>query len=131
MMNAIALLVARLFLGVPFIIWGVMKLHGGEAKLVPVLAGMGLPDARVLAYLVGVCELVGGIAVCIGYPVRTVGVLLGVWCLLTGYAGHRGDVNQLLAHVGMAGGFFLLAAVGPGSLSLFGGTPTGVFAHLR
>lgn len=67
MMNAIALLVARLFLGVPFIIWGVMKLHGGEAKLVPVLAGMGLPDARVLAYLVGVCELVGGIAVCIGY----------------------------------------------------------------
>ena len=60
-MNAIALLVARLFLGVPFIIWGVMKLHWGEAKLVPVLAGMGLPDARALAYLVGVCELVGGI----------------------------------------------------------------------
>ena len=39
-MHEEALLVARLFLGVPFMIWGVMKLRGGEAKLVPVLAGL-------------------------------------------------------------------------------------------
>ena len=125
-----AMLVARLFLGVPFVIWGTMKLRGGEAKLVPVLASMGLPDAKVLAYLVGVCELVGGIAVCLGYPARTVGVPLGLWCLVTGYAAHRNDINQLLAHVGMAGGFFLLAVVGAGSIALFGGHPTGVLAHL-
>ena len=125
-----ALLAARLFLGVPFVIWGTMKLRGGEARLVPVLSAMGLPDASALAWLVGVCELVGGVAVCLGYPVRTVGVLLGVWCLVTAYVAHRKEVNQLLAHVGMAGGFFALAAVGPGRLALFGGAPTGVFAHL-
>ncbi|MEN5288573.1 DoxX family protein [Stenotrophomonas lactitubi] len=130
-MSAGALLVARLFLGLPFVIWGMMKLRGGEAQLVPVLAKMGLPDARALAFLIGACELLGGVAVCIGYPVLMVCSLLGVWCLLTGYMSHKGDINQLLAHVGLAGGFFLLAAVGPGSLSLFGGTPTGFFAYLR
>ena len=129
-MHEEALLVARLFLGVPFIIWGVMKLRGGEAKLVPVLAGLGLPDAKFLAYLVGFCELVGGIAVVLGYPVRIVGVLLGLWCLVTGYAAHRKELSPLLMHVAMAGGFFLLATVGAGTLSLFGGHPTGVFAHL-
>lgn len=44
-----AMLAARLGLGLPFVVWGAMKLRGGEAKLVPVLAAMGLPDARVLA----------------------------------------------------------------------------------
>lgn len=126
-----ALLAARLFLGVPFVIWGTMKLRGGEARLVPVLSAMGLPDASALAWLVGVCELVGGVAVCLGYPVRTVGVLLGVWCLMTGYASHKSDLNALLTHVGMAGGFFLLATVGPGALSLFGGVPTGPFSYVQ
>lgn len=125
-----AMLIARLFLGVPFVLWGIMKLRGGEAKLVPVLASMGLPDANALAYLVGVCELIGGIATCVGYPVWIVGLLLGLWCLMTGYAAHKNDINQLLAHVGMAGGFFLLATVGAGSLALFGGQPSGVFAYL-
>lgn len=124
-------LVARLFLGVPFILWGIMKLRGGDAKLVPVLAGLGLPDAKLLAALVGVCELVGGIGITLGYPVRTFGVLLGIWCLITAYAAHRKDMNQLLAHVGLAGGYFLLATVGPGALSLFGGTPGGVLGLLR
>ncbi|QNP42127.1 DoxX family protein [Lysobacter terrestris] len=125
-----ALLVARLFLGIPFIVWGALKLRGGEAKLVPMLAALGLPDATFLAYLVGFCEFVGGVAVTVGYPVRTVGILLGLWCLLTGYAAHRSDINQLLAHVAMAGGFFLLAATGAGALALFGGAPTGWFAYL-
>ena len=57
------LLLARLFLGVPFIVWGIMKLRGGEAALVPMLKALGMPDAKGLAYMVGVCELVGGIGV--------------------------------------------------------------------
>lgn len=55
-----------------------MKLRGGEAKLVPVLTAMGLPDAKGLAYLVGFCELVGGIGVVIGWPLALVSVLLGL-----------------------------------------------------
>ncbi len=45
----IAILVARLLMGGAFIVWGTMKLRGGEAKLVPVLTAMGLPDAKGLA----------------------------------------------------------------------------------
>ena len=130
-MHDFGLLIARLLLGVPFVIWGFLKLRGGEAKLVPVLAGLGLPDATVLAYLVGLCELVGGIGVVLGYPVRTFGVLLGLWCLVTGYAAHRKDLNAMLSHIAMAGGFFALAAAGAGALALFGGDPTGVLADVQ
>lgn len=111
-MHDMALLIARLFLGVPFIIWGIMKLRGGEAKLVPVLVGLHLPDAKALAYLVGLCELLGGIGVVIGFPLALFGTALGLWCLVTAYIGHRGDMNALLSHVAMAGGFFLVAVAG-------------------
>ncbi|HMS05191.1 MAG TPA: DoxX family protein [Burkholderiaceae bacterium] len=129
-MNAEGLLVARLFLGVPFVIWGIQKLPGGEAHLVPVLQGMGLPGATFLAYMVGLCEFVGGVMVVLGYPARTAGVLLGLWCLVTAYVSHKGNTTQQLSHTSMAGGFFLLAAVGPGSLALFGGQPSGIWALL-
>jgi putative oxidoreductase len=124
------LVLARLFLGLPFIVWGILKLRGGEAKLVPGLQALGLPDAVFFAYLIGVCELVGGVAVVLGYPVRTASILLGIWCLLTGYDAHRGNVIELLKNATMAGGFFALAAAGPGSISLFRGAPHGVFAYL-
>lgn len=124
------LFIARLFLGVPFIVWGILKLRGGEARLVPGLQALGLPDATFFAYLIGVCELVGGVAVVVGYPVRTASVLLGLWCLATGYDAHRGNVTELLKNVAMAGGFFALASAGPGVVSVFGGVPPGLLAYL-
>ena len=130
-MNDVAMLVARLFLGVPFVIWGVMKLRGGEAKLVPGLRAMGLPDAGLLAFLIALCEFTGGVMVVIGYPARTAGVLLGLWCLATGYDAHRKDMDSLLLHVVAAGGFFVLATAGPGALALFGDDPSGFLGFLR
>lgn len=122
--------IARLFLGMPFIIWGILKLRGGEAKLVPGLQALGLPDAVFFAYLIGLCELLGGLAVVAGYPVRTASVLLGLWCLVTGYDAHRGNITEILKNVTMAGGFFALAVTGAGAFSLFGGVPSGIFAYL-
>ena len=116
-MNDVALLFARLLLGVPFIVWGVMKLRGGDAKLVPVLVRMGMPDAKLLAHLVGLCEFVGGVGVVIGYPARTVGVLLGLWCLVTAFVVQRKNTSELLSHVTMAGGFFMLATAGEATLA--------------
>lgn len=126
-----AMLIARLFLGAPFVLWGYGKLRGGEAALAPGFRAMGLPDPIALAYLVGLCEFVGGVGVVLGYPARSFSVLLGLWCLITGYEGHRGDRNALFEHACMAGGFFALAAAGPGAYALFGGQPTGVFGWLR
>ena len=107
-----------------------MKLRGGEAKLVPVLAAMGMPDAKALAYLVGFCELIGGVGVVLGYPRVTFSVALGVWCVVTALAAHKGDANQMLAHITMSGGFLALAAAGPGRIALFDGHPQGLFALL-
>lgn len=129
-MNDKALLAARLFLGTPFVIWGAMKLQGGAAALIPGLSALGLPAPQFFAYLVGLCELVGGVAVILGYPARTIGVLLGFWCLATALQAHEHDMTALLKNVTMAGGFFLLAATGAGSLSLFRGNPPRPFACL-
>ena len=129
-MTDVVLLVARLLLGVPFIVWGVMKLRGGDASLVPVLAKMGMPDAKFLAFMVGLCEFVGGVGVVLGYPARTVGVLLALWCLTTALVMQRKHLESLLSHLTMAGGFVMLAAVGAGTWSLFGGAPSGIFAYL-
>lgn len=75
---------------------GCMKLWGGEAKLVPGLQVSGLPDAVFFAYLIGVCELIGGLVVVLGYPVGTASALLGIWCLLTGYDAHKGNITEAL-----------------------------------
>lgn len=125
-----ALLIVRLLLGVPFIVWGYLKLRGGEVKLLPALRSIGLPDPMAFAFLIGFCELVGGLMLVLGYPLRTASVLLGLWCLVTGYDAHRTNLNELLLHVTSAGGYFALALLGAGSIALFGGNPTGIFANL-
>lgn len=125
-----ALLIARLFLGVPFVIWGTIKLRGGTATVAAGLKAQNVPDSTAMAWMIAVCETVGGLGVVLGYPVTTFGVLLGLWCLVTGYDAHRKDINQLLSHIAMAGGYFTLAIAGPGSIALFGGAPGGVFALL-
>lgn len=117
-MSDIAILIARLLMGGAFIVWGTMKLRGGEAKLVPVLHAMGLPDAKGLAYLVGACELIGGIGVLLGFPLVLFSIALGLWCVVTALVAHKNDINQMLAHLCMCGGFFALAAAGPGAFAL-------------
>ena len=124
------LLLARLFLGVPFIVWGVMKLRGGDAKIAPLIARLGVPDPMALAAMVGLCEALGGLMVVLGYPLRTAALLLGLWCLLTGWLEHRGNMTESLMNISMAGGYFALVATGGGALSLFGGSGPGILGWL-
>lgn len=49
-----------------------------------------------LAYLADLCELVGGIGVVLGFPVRLFGMLLGLWCLANACEAHRKNFNGLL-----------------------------------
>ena len=57
----------------------------------------------------------------IGWPLALVSVLLGLWCVVAAVVVHKSDINQMLAHLTMCGGFFALAAAGPGAIALFGG----------
>ena len=42
----------------------------------------------------------------------------------------RPVIIEVLKNLTMAGGFFALTVVGAGSMALFGGAPTGLFAYL-
>lgn len=127
---AFGLFIVRLFLGVPFIIWGIGKLRGGDARIAPLIAKLDLPDPKFMALMVAICETAGGVAVVLGWPLRTTALLLGLWCLLTGYLEHRGNLTEFLKNVTMAGGFFALVVVGGGAVALFGGDGPGILGWL-
>lgn len=130
-MNDKGLLLARVLLGVPFVIWGVLKLAGGAVGLSGGLSHMGLPAPLLLAYLIGLFEFLGGLAVVIGFPVRLAGILLALWCVATGLLIHGSDTTQLFKNLVMSGGFLLLAVSGAGTLALFKGAPPRSFGLLR
>ncbi len=130
-MNSQALLLARLLLGLPFVIWGALKLAGGAVGMSGGLAHLGFPTPLLFAYLIGLCELVGGLAVVLGFPIRLAGILLALWCAATGLLIHGGDATQLGKNLAMAGGFLLLAVSGAGTLALYKGTPPRSFGFLR
>ena len=120
MNSNLLILIGRVFLSILFIVAGYGKLTGGAEGLSGMLGGMGLPAPLALAYLVGICELVGGIAVLVGFQVRIVGILLALFCLFTGYIAHMGpdQATALMKNIGLAGGFLLLAANGAGAYAI-------------
>jgi putative oxidoreductase len=117
---SVLIFLGRILLSILFIVAGFQKLTGGAEGLSGMLGGMGLPQPLALAYLTGLCELVGGLAVLVGFQVRIVGILLALFCLFTGYIAHMGpdQATALMKNIGLAGGFLVLAANGPGAFAL-------------
>ncbi len=81
----------------------------------------GIPGA--LLPLVIATELGGALALLAGWQTRWAALALAGFCLLSALVFHTGfgDTNQLihfLKNLGLAGGFLILAAAGPGALSL-------------
>ncbi len=70
-------------------------------------------------------QLVGGLAIVVGYRTRPAALAFAAFCLATALIFHRqfDDPNELVQFgkdVGLAGGYLLLAAQGAGSLSVDG-----------
>ncbi|MDH4260346.1 MAG: DoxX family protein, partial [Gammaproteobacteria bacterium] len=68
-------------------------------------------------------EIGAGLSVAVGYRTRIVATLLAGFCLLTAAIFHNQFADQIqmimfLKNLAMAGGFILMASVGPGSLSV-------------
>jgi putative oxidoreductase len=115
-------LAGRILLAVMFLLSGLGKL-GAYSATAAYMASAGVPGA--LLPLVIITELGGGLAIVAGWKTRTVALLLAGFCLLTAITFHRNfaDQNQMihfLKNVSIAGGFLLLAANGPGPLSIDG-----------
>lgn len=120
-------IVARVLLALMFVISGFGKLGnlGGTAGYI---ASGGLPFPMVLAVIVGLLELFGGLAIIVGFKARWAALALGLFTIVASLLFHKfwavpaeqQMVQQLMfmKNMGVAGGMFLLAALGPGSLAV-------------
>ncbi|MBU3610341.1 DoxX family protein [Polynucleobacter wuianus] len=120
-------LVARILLAAIFISAGLSKLAGFEGT-VGYIASKGLPAPSLIAVLTIAIEVLGGIAIVIGYKVRVAGLMLAVFTLLAGFIFHnfwavsadQAYIQNIMfmKNLSMAGGLLLLTVFGAGGLSV-------------
>ncbi len=117
--NGAVTLVARILLSILFIPAGFSKLTA-IAGTAGYFANLGLPLPTITAVIVGLLEFIGGIAVLIGFQTRIAAILLGLFTIGAALAAHAVpfDQNVFLKNLAIAGGFFVLAVHGAGSLSV-------------
>lgn len=116
------ILLGRILLSIIFILSGFSKLTalGGTAGY---FGGMGIPAPMVVAVLVGLLELLGGLAVLIGFRTREAAFALAAFSIASAFVAHMNwsDMMQLInfqKNLAMAGGFLVLGAYGAGPLSV-------------
>ena len=134
-MQHILVLAGRILLALMFITAGYPKLldPSGTAGMI---SGAGLPAATLLAYLAGIFELVAGLFILVGFQTRIAAVLLAAFSVFTALVFHSGSINipdfpeganglltvfnglMMWKNITIAGGFLVLAAFGPGAISL-------------
>ena len=120
-------LVGRFLLALMFVLAGYSKI-GGFAATVGFMQSKGMPMASVLAVLTIVLELGGGLALMLGWQTRWIAIALALFTLLASVIFHNfwamtgpaQMTNQLMfmKNLAVAGGMFVLAAFGPGGISL-------------
>ncbi|WP_295808519.1 DoxX family protein [uncultured Nitratireductor sp.] len=119
--NALVL-IGRILISVIFIVSGYGKITGigGTAGY---FGNIGLPLPVVTAWVVALLELLGGIAILVGFQTRIAALLLALFCVASGVIAHFDFADQMqsimfMKNLSMAGGLLVLAAFGPGALSL-------------
>jgi putative oxidoreductase len=110
----------RVLLGVLFLLSGIGKL-GAYAATGAYMTAFGVPSS--LLPLVIATEVLGALAIILGWKARVAGFLLAGFCLLTATIFHHNlaDQNQLthfFKDLAIAGGLLLLVANGAGPASL-------------
>lgn len=121
------ILAGRVLLALMFILSGFGKLtHLPDTAAY--FTGAGLPAPMIVAVLVGLLELLGGLAIATGFKARWAALVLAFFTLGASLVAHRywsmpADqqmIQQLLfmKNLSVAGGLLVLAALGPGPASL-------------
>lgn len=119
--------VGRVLLALMFILAGFQKLTSIDGTAGYIASG-GLPFPALLAVLVGLLELVGGLMIAIGFQARAAALALGLFTLAASVLFHKfwavpaeqAMVQQLMfmKNLSVAGGMFIVAALGAGPVSL-------------
>ena len=84
-----------------------------------------IPVAQATVWLVIVIEIVGGLAILVGFLTRWAAAVLAIFCLVTAFAVHlpAGDYPNMInfyKNLVMAGGFLYVVAYGAGGISIDG-----------
>lgn len=121
-LQKIAPLIARIFLAILFIMAGIGKLTGAEATA-GYFGALGIPLPGISVYLVGLFELVGGIAIVAGYQTRIVALAFAVFSIASAVLAHTNFADQtqmimFMKNLGLAGGFLLLWVHGAGGMAV-------------
>jgi putative oxidoreductase len=120
-------LVARVLLAFMFVLAGWGKLGDIQGSMAYTASG-GLPGFFVFPAIA--VELLGGLAVLVGWQTRSAALALAVFAVVTGLLYHYlpaqglegyervGQIINFQKNLAIAGGFLLLATFGPGRLSV-------------
>ena len=119
-MTPLVLLLARILLALLFILAGAGKL-ADVSGFASYMASGGVP--AFLAWPVIAFEILGGLAILIGFLTRPVALALAGFCVLSALLFHFVPADQLqmsifFKNLGLAGGFLLLWVTGAGAWSL-------------
>ncbi|AJF62890.1 MAG: DoxX family protein [archaeon GW2011_AR20] len=112
----------RLVLGLVFLVHGYLKLFGGIDGTTSFFSNIGIPLSGFFAYLVGIIELFGGLALILGLIVKVASVILIINMVVAillvhlknGFTGQGGYEFPLT----LLAGLVTLAFLGAGKLSL-------------
>ena len=119
-LNTFAAPTGRIFLAMMFFMSGLSKI-GNYAGTQGYMEAMGVPGA--LLPLAIALEVLGGLAIILGWQTKIVSVALAGFCVVSAVIFHNDFSNQsemisFMKNVTIAGGFLLLVAHGPGAYAL-------------
>lgn len=115
-------LLGRIGIAAIFILSGLAKL-AAPAATIGYIQSVGLPFPQLGLVIAILVELVGGIALVLGYRLRVVATVLALFSIVTALAFHAAlsDQNQFIhffKNVAIAGGLLNVIALGGGAWSL-------------
>lgn len=119
-MNQYAHLAGRILIAIIFIVAGAGKI-ADPAGTIGYMESVGLPG--ILLWPTIALELLGGIAIIVGFQTRLVAWLLALFCIAAAVLFHLDFNDQIqtilfLKDLAIAGGFLMLASTGTLGLSL-------------
>jgi len=126
-MKGFTALVGRILIVVPFLVFGFMKLTNFHGS-VEYLAALKIPMTTAAAVIAIIIELLGGLCVLLGFKARFWGWVLFLYLIPVTFVAHNfwaysgaarvENEGNFLKNLAIMGGLLLLAAFGPGALSV-------------
>ena len=126
-MNPTVMLIGRILMAALFLNAGLRKAFG-YAATVGYFTKLGFPMPEAMAIIAPVIEIGGALMLIAGWKSRYAAWGLALFCVIAAFAAHRfwqfdaaqyaNQMNHFMKNWAIAGGLLVLAACGPGRLSV-------------